>query len=164
MNLSSLAHDLCLVIGIALMSVALAGAVPAFAGDGGDGGGDGGGKSDRSAPARSGTVKSATSIMQMMGDAGERVIILDVRPKADFAKGHLRGAINLEKFDKAALGSDKSVRIVVYGANERDESAAKMVRTMAGEGFANVIWMRGGFAEWVTAQLPVSTTAQTATN
>jgi len=102
----------------------------------------------------------------MMGDQGERVIIIDVRPRASFLEGHLKNARNVDVryspvmrdhvFDKSALGTDKSARIVVYGANVNDAAAAAVVRQATAEGFSNVIWMRGGFAEWVAARLPTT--------
>jgi len=108
----------------------------------------------------------AQDVSGLMGDQGERVIIIDVRPRADFAKSHLKNAKNLEVryspvlrdhvFDKAALGADKSARIVVYGASATDPAAAAVVRQATAEGFSNVIWMRGGFAEWIAARLPVT--------
>jgi rhodanese-related sulfurtransferase len=95
----------------------------------------------------------------LMGDPGQRIIIIDVRPRAAFAKGHLRNAVNLQVrysdvlrdhvFDNAALGGDKSAKIVVYGAYANDPAAAAVVRKALSEGYSNVIWMRGGFAEWV---------------
>ena len=149
-------------MGIRMMAVAivlLAITGPALAGgDGNAGGSDFG----RSASQHSATTRSAAGVMELMGGAGERIIIIDVRPKTDFAKSHLRGAINMVQFDKGALGADKAAKIVVYGASERDEAATKMIRAITGEGFTNVIWMRGGFAEWLNAQLP--TVTQTATN
>ena len=108
----------------------------------------------------------AADINGLMGDTGERVIIIDVRPRADFAKGHLKNAKNLQVrysevlrdhvFDKAALGGDKSARIIVYGAGASDPAAAAVVRKALNEGYSNVIWMRGGFAEWIAARMPAS--------
>jgi len=156
------------------MGLALA-AAPGIvlAGDGGDGGGDGGGgggggSSSGTAPGSvsGASVGSAASVSGLMGDQGERVIIIDVRPKGDFARGRLRGAINLQvrysevtrayQFDKSLLGNDKSKPVVVYGANEKDAAAANAVRAVVAEGFTNVIWMRGGFAEWVAARMPTA--------
>jgi rhodanese-related sulfurtransferase len=129
--------------------------------------GDAPGGGDSGAASAPGAVTAnAVEIGSLMGDAGERVIIIDVRPRADFAKGHLRNAKHLpvrysdvlrdHVFDKAALGGDKSAKIVVYGASATDPAAAAVVRKALSEGYTNVIWMRGGFADWVAARLPAS--------
>jgi rhodanese-related sulfurtransferase len=135
----------------------------ASAAAGGDapGGGDAG-----SASVAGAVTASAVEIGGMMGDTGARVVIIDVRPRAAFAKGHLRNAKNLQVrysdvlrehvFDKSALGADKSAQIVIYGAGDRDPAAAAVVRKALSEGYSNVIWMRGGFADWIAARLPAS--------
>jgi rhodanese-related sulfurtransferase len=134
--------------------------------------GPGGGASDAAggmgdSTAAGAVTSGAGDVSGMMGgEGGERVIVIDVRPRADFLKGHLKNAKNLEVrysevlrdhlFDKAQLGANKSARIVVYGAGANDPAAAAVVRTAQAEGFSNVIWMRGGFAEWVAARLPTT--------
>lgn len=94
-------------------------------------------------------------------------IIFDVRPKANFTNGHLRGALSMDTRysavrqdhvgDLSILGTDKSKMIVVYGENATDRVAESVVRQAVAEGFTNVVWMRGGFSEWVSARLPTTT-------
>ncbi|MCK6454525.1 MAG: rhodanese-like domain-containing protein, partial [Alphaproteobacteria bacterium] len=108
----------------------------------------------------------AAEVNGLMGHTGERVIVIDVRPRADFARSHLKNARHLpvrysevlrdHVFDRSALGGDKSARIVVYGAGANDPAAAAVIRHAINEGYSNVIWMRGGFAEWTAARLPAS--------
>ena len=125
-----------------------------------------GGGDPASASVPGAITANVAEIGSLMGDSGERVIVIDVRPRADFAKSHLRNAKNLQVrysevlrahvFDKSALGTDKAARIVVYGTSANDPAAAAVVRTALSEGYSNVIWMRGGFAEWIAARLPAS--------
>lgn len=134
---------------------------------GGDAGGMGGGPDNVGSVAGMATGTASGVSGMMGGDGGERVIVLDVRPRTDFAKSHVPKAINMPVRysevlrehiidDKAPLGADKSARIVVYGAGPNDPAAAAVVRQATAEGYTNVIWMRGGFAEWVSARLPTT--------
>jgi rhodanese-related sulfurtransferase len=130
---------------------------------GGDGGGMGAG--DDVGTVSGVQTGGAQDVSAMMGDQGERVIVIDVRPRADYLTGHLKNAKNVEVryspvlrdyvFDGSILGGDKSARIIVYGANANDPATAAVVRQATAQGFSNVIWMRGGFAEWIQARLPV---------
>jgi rhodanese-related sulfurtransferase len=110
---------------------------------------------------------TAGDLSGMMGEVGERVIVIDVRKRADFARSHIPQAVNLEVRysevlrdhvidSKSVFGPDKSARIVVYGYRANDPAAVAVVRKAAAEGYTNVIWMRGGFAEWVSARLPMA--------
>lgn len=134
---------------------------------GGDAGGMGGGPDNVGSVAGMATGTASGVSGMMGGDGGERVIVLDVRPRSDFAKSHVPKAINMPVRysevlrehvvdDKAPLGADKAARIVVYGAGPNDPAAAAVVRQATAEGYTNVIWMRGGFAEWVSARLPTT--------
>ena len=131
-------------------------------------GGDGPGQGDPSPGAFSDvSTGSAGAVSGMMGgDGGERVIVIDVRPPSEFLKSRVPKAINMPVRyspvmrdhvidDKTALGTDKTARIVVYG-NANDPAAAAVVRQATAEGYTNVIWMRGGLAEWVSARLPTA--------
>jgi len=130
--------------------------------------GDGPGHGDASPGAFSGVqTSSAGDLNGMMGgDGGERVIVIDVRPRSEFLKSHVPKAINMPVRysevlrdhvidDPAPLGTDKNARIVVYGG-ANDPAAAAVVRQATAEGYTNVIWMRGGLAEWVSARLPTA--------
>lgn len=131
--------------------------------------GDAPGQGDGGAAGVSGMqTGTAGDLSGMMGEQGERVIVIDVRSRRDFARSHVPNAINLNVRysevlrehvidDKSAFGPDKSARIVVYGYRSDDPAAVAVVRRAAAEGYTNVIWMRGGFAEWVSARLPVAT-------
>ncbi|MGQ0674525.1 MAG: rhodanese-like domain-containing protein [Rhodospirillales bacterium] len=113
-------------------------------------------------------TSSAVEVGKVAGDCQKHnCAIFDVRPKSDFAKAHLPGALNMDvRFSSArkeyvvanlsALGTDKTKQIIIYGANTSDQAAAALVRQAVAEGFTNVIWMRGGFSEWVKARLPTT--------
>jgi len=107
-----------------------------------------------------------TADVKSMIDRGERVIIIDARRMGKWENGRIVNALKVNwkpnfviqgwSFDNKPLGSDKSARIVIYGENESDGWAGQVVQKAVAEGFTNVMWLRGGFAEWVAARMPTT--------
>jgi rhodanese-related sulfurtransferase len=85
--------------------------------------------------------------------------VLDVRPAAAFAAGHISGARSLppEELDKAGtlLKRYKDRPVIVYC--ERGVSAAATVRNLGTLGFSRVFNLRGGLSSWRAENLPVVT-------
>jgi rhodanese-related sulfurtransferase len=85
--------------------------------------------------------------------------VLDVRPAAAFAAGHISGARSLppEDIDKAGalLKRYKDRPVIVYC--ERGVSAATTVRSLGTLGFSRVFNLRGGLSSWRAENLPVVT-------
>ncbi|MDR3417793.1 MAG: rhodanese-like domain-containing protein [Nevskia sp.] len=85
-------------------------------------------------------------------------IVVDVRPPADFKKGHLLNALNLplSKLEERAgeLGKDKSRPVLVYCAlgGTATEAAAKLRKL----GHSEVYPLRGGLNGWLGSNLPVT--------
>ncbi|SFF51325.1 Rhodanese-related sulfurtransferase [Fontimonas thermophila] len=86
-------------------------------------------------------------------------IILDVRPPADFKKGHLLHAYNapITKLDEhiGQFGKDKTRPILVYCA--LGSTAVTAAERLRKNGFAEVYPLRGGLNAWLGANLPVTT-------
>ena len=109
---------------------------------------------------------TAAEVQGLMGAQGERVLVIDARRPGAWEKGRIAKAIKLNwrysnitqswQFDAKDLGGNKSAPTVIYGQNEQDGFAGLAVQKAVSEGFANVLWLRGGFAEWVAASLPVT--------
>jgi rhodanese-related sulfurtransferase len=83
-------------------------------------------------------------------DAGEQVVLVDVREESEFAGGHLPGAIHLGKGvierDIERVIPDTGVEIVLYcGGGYRSALAADNLQKM---GYTNVVSMDGGFRVW----------------
>lgn len=84
-------------------------------------------------------------------------VIVDIRDRKDFEKGHVVGAINiplaklheriteLEKYKERPL-------IVVCGMGH---SSGEAVKALEAKGFTQVSKMTGGMAEWHSQSLPV---------
>jgi rhodanese-related sulfurtransferase len=106
------------------------------------------------------TTVSAQEVAEMMGE-GRVLLLFDVRDAKAFAKGHLRGAKRLSgrwsrvvkeyRMDLKPLGKDKAATIVIYGKSDQDRTAQVAVEQAVREGFATVLWMRGGFEQWHSA-------------
>jgi len=89
-------------------------------------------------------------------------VILDVREPAEYAAGHVPGAINLPQADLATrlddLPRDKPLLLICQAGYRSLRSA----QFLAQAGFANLASVRGGTAAWQEAGRPVETEAATA--
>jgi len=89
-------------------------------------------------------------------DAGEDIILVDVREESEWARGHIPNAIHLGKgiierdIEKAI--PEKGATVVLYcGGGFRSALAADNLQKM---GYSNVISMDGGWREWTQAGFP----------
>jgi len=90
-------------------------------------------------------------------DAGERIILVDTREDAEWARGHIPGAIHLGKGiierDIEKTVPDKETQIVLYcGGGFRSAIAAENLQKM---GYSNVVSMDGGWRGWTEAGFPI---------
>ncbi|HTZ31874.1 MAG TPA: rhodanese-like domain-containing protein [Methylomirabilota bacterium] len=86
-------------------------------------------------------------------DAGEKMIVVDVREESEWANGHLPGAIHLGKGiierDIEARVPDVSTKLILYcGGGFRSALSADNLQKM---GYTNVESMDGGWKGWVAA-------------
>lgn len=85
-------------------------------------------------------------------------VIVDLRPAADFKKGHVLNALNipLAKLEERAgdLGKDRSRPVLVYCAlgSSSGEAAARLRKL----GFTEAYPIRGGINAWMQSNLPVT--------
>ena len=86
-------------------------------------------------------------------------IIVDVRPAADFKRGHLLNAqhVALAKVEETVpqLSKDKSQPVIVYCALGGTSSLA--AQNLMKIGYTAVHPIRGGINAWLSANLPVTT-------
>ena len=92
-------------------------------------------------------------------DAGEKMILVDVREESEWANGHLPGAIHLGKgiIERDVEGRipDTSAKIVLYcGGGFRSALSADNLQKM---GYTNVESMDGGWKGWLAAGYPTQT-------
>jgi rhodanese-related sulfurtransferase len=89
-------------------------------------------------------------------DAGEKLLLVDVREDNEWAKGHLPGAVHLGKGiierDIEQRVPDTGAKLILYcGGGFRSAIAAENLQKM---GYANVESMDGGWKGWLDAGLP----------
>ena len=87
------------------------------------------------------------------------VMVLDVRSAAEYAEGHIDGAILIDQgqddfMEKAKTGLEKSKKIAVYCRSGR--RSANAARRLAAEGF-QCVNLKGGIMAWKDAGKPVTT-------
>lgn len=90
-------------------------------------------------------------------DAGDKIILVDTREDAEWARGHIPGAIHLGKGvierDIEKTIPDKEATVVLYcGGGFRSALAADNLQRM---GYRNVISMDGGWRGWTEAGFPI---------
>jgi MFS family permease len=82
-------------------------------------------------------------------EAGERILALDVRSAAEFAQGHVEGAVNvpLDRLETESTRFDATVAVVTIcgSGGGRSETAARVLRE---RGFRDVRSLCGGTAAW----------------
>jgi rhodanese-related sulfurtransferase len=84
--------------------------------------------------------------------------VIDVRPAADFAKGHIINAVNIPmngfKNQMAALAKYRGKPIIVNcRSGSQSASACSQLRK---EGFEEVFNLKGGILSWESANLPLT--------
>lgn len=83
-------------------------------------------------------------------------VLIDLRPVAEFRKGHIAGAKNIpvEKLaDWAATYEHKTQSVVLYCQNGL--TARTKVKTLEDNGFTDVYVLKEGVAGWVMENLPL---------
>ncbi|HHJ17151.1 MAG TPA: sulfurtransferase [Gammaproteobacteria bacterium] len=108
---------------------------------------------------REGPMLSIPDLKQKL-DAGEDVLVLDVRTAADFVgeQGHIENACNIPLEELPARLQDivdyeeKPVVLVC----RTDRRSAKAARILAGNGFADVHVARGGMTDWNANGYPLA--------
>jgi len=91
-------------------------------------------------------------------DAGEKMILVDVREDNEWAKGHLPGAVHMGKGvierDVEQRVPDTATKLVLYcGGGFRSALVADNLQKM---GYTNVESMDGGWRGWTEAGLPIA--------
>ena len=85
------------------------------------------------------------------------VVVVDVRTAAEFALGHVDGAINVDveapTFDAQIAGLDKATTYAVYCHSGRRSGLA--TDAMGAAGFTSVVNLDGGIADLQAAGAPI---------
>ena len=87
----------------------------------------------------------------------EDALLVDVSATADFEKGHIAGAKNVQmsQFDADNKVLAKVREMPVALVCRTGNSSAEAARKLAKAGFKQVYWLDGGIAAWQQANLPL---------
>ena len=115
-----------------------------------------------------GKVASAEEIKQLVDK--KSALLIDTRSPVNFGKGHVPGAISvaygeksdkaadfdaaLDKFDMSKLPADKNANVVFYSDGPTGWKSYKGAVLAIKAGHKNVLYMRGGWADWTAKGLP----------
>ena len=91
-------------------------------------------------------------------DAGEKLVLIDVREDNEWARGHVAGAVHLGKGvierDIEQQSPDTNTKLILYcGGGFRSALVADNLQKM---GYNNVESMDGGWKGWLEAGLPTA--------
>ena len=89
-------------------------------------------------------------------DAGEKLVLVDVREESEWGRGHLPGAVHLGKGiierDIEQRVPDTNTKLILYcGGGFRSALTADNLQKM---GYSNVESMDGGWKGWLEAGFP----------
>ncbi|RLI51433.1 MAG: hypothetical protein DRP09_19315 [Candidatus Thorarchaeota archaeon] len=91
-------------------------------------------------------------------------IFIDARPKQEYNKEHIKGAINISLENLTDILSLKEnitldTEIIIYSASAKDELSINLLAmTLKDIGFHNIKLFLPGFSEWKKSKLPIETT------
>jgi rhodanese-related sulfurtransferase len=94
---------------------------------------------------------------RMIDSMGSVLTVIDVRTPAEFAAGHVRGAVNLDleggQFSADIATLNRSATYLVYCHTGRRSAIA--TAAMIAAGFTHLYDVAGGITAWTAAGLPV---------
>ena len=107
---------------------------------------------------------------------GPNTVVIDVRAKAESAKGHVKGAVAMEAAEFPAMTqkfvaekqvarlpgvADMAAPIVVYGDTENGQDVLTAYGELKKYQYKNAAILKGGYPEWVKQGLPIEAGAAT---
>jgi len=106
-----------------------------------------------------------------LSDAKDSTFV-DTRSPINFGKGHLPGAksigyreksektanfdASVDSFDFSKLPADKNAKVVFYSDGPSGWKSYKAAVLSINEGYKNVMYFRGGFADWTARGYPAA--------
>lgn len=122
------------------------------------------------------TPVTAPGVKMVTADEAQKLqavgaTVVDTRVAAEYAEGHIKGAINvpyreksakapdfnaaLDEFNLSKLPADKGAAVIAYCNGPTCWKSFKAVVVAARAGYTNVLWLRDGFPAWKAKGLPV---------
>lgn len=88
----------------------------------------------------------------------ENALVIDLRPPAEFDKGHIAGSRNLQpsQFDAENKALARARELPVVLVCQRGLTSGPAAERLAKAGFSRVYVLDGGIAAWQHAELPLT--------
>ena len=87
----------------------------------------------------------------------DEAVVVDIRDRKDFNEGRITGSINIPlnsiKSRASELKKFKDKQIIV--ADKMGQHSAMALKQLNAEGYANVVRLNGGVADWKGSNLPL---------
>ena len=115
-----------------------------------------------------GKILSAEEAKKLSDAKGSAFV--DTRSPVNFGKGHVPGATSVaykgksdnvpnfdasqDQFDLSKLPADKNAKIVIYSDGPTGWKSYKAAVMSVNSGYKNVMYFRGGYADWVAKGYP----------
>jgi rhodanese-related sulfurtransferase len=107
-------------------------------------------------------VITADELRSILAEGSIR--IYDLRKKASYVEGHVPNAISAARhynekekaLDVGVLEPDRNAKIVFYSHGVSGWKSYFAAKTAVASGYRNVMWLRGGYAEWENKNLPIA--------
>ncbi|MDH5671256.1 MAG: rhodanese-like domain-containing protein [Myxococcales bacterium] len=105
------------------------------------------------------TTVSTERAKRLLDNPPQGLVVLDVRTDAEFAEGHLAGAVQLDfyaaDFEAQISALDREPPYLLYCRS--GNRSGKTLEIMKRLGFVEVYELEGGISAWSAASLPVTT-------
>ena len=96
----------------------------------------------------SGSNAASVEELRQIQANGERVILIDIRSRNKFVRGHIPGAMNIPAKSVAAKRLPRLGRVIVYGDGFRKPEILEAVRQLNDQPGINAEALEGGYAAW----------------
>ncbi|MBY0308844.1 MAG: rhodanese-like domain-containing protein [Phycisphaerales bacterium] len=106
---------------------------------------------------------TASQVRALVADKPDKTLLIDSRTPADYAAGHIPGAVNITVAQVSGLEGDLDPRIsrystlIVYGADPGSIPAKALGKRLIATGYKGVRFFPDGYAGWLAAGLPSET-------
>jgi rhodanese-related sulfurtransferase len=107
-------------------------------------------------------IVSAEELRSLLSQRAVKVY--DLRKKASYVEGHVPGAISAAReynekektLNVSVLDKDRSTTVVFYSHGVSGWKSYWAAKSAIDSGYRNVLWLRGGYAEWEDKSFPVT--------
>jgi rhodanese-related sulfurtransferase len=101
----------------------------------------------------------AADRLKLLLDAGEKFLLIDIRPAKEFQEKRIPGARSIPsaELDKRIGEIPKSGRVVVYSATPQNEIDDSVFQIFEDSRHKNIAFVLEGFDSWLKRKYPVET-------